>query len=83
MRRYGGPSRTRPTRIRALSSSVKSRRIGMCGFTALALDGYGFCDILPARPTKAASYPVSVRRVDDFAPRFLQTVHCGAGFALR
>ena len=33
------------------------------GFTALALDGYGLCDILPARPTNAASYPVSVRRV--------------------
>ena len=33
------------------------------GFTALALDGYGLCDILPARPTSAASYPVSVRRV--------------------
>jgi hypothetical protein len=33
------------------------------GFTVLALDGYGLCDILPARPTSAASYPVSVRRV--------------------
>ena len=33
------------------------------GFTVLALDGYGLCDILPARPTEAASYPVSVRRV--------------------
>src|SRR5258707_12597537 len=33
------------------------------GFTALALDGYGLCDILPARPTSTASYPVSVRRV--------------------
>ncbi len=33
------------------------------GFTALALDGYGLCDILPARPASAASYPVSVRRV--------------------
>src|SRR5512135_1172425 len=33
------------------------------GFTALALDGYGLCDRLPARPTNAASYPVSVRRV--------------------
>src|SRR5260221_10904944 len=33
------------------------------GFTALALDGNGLCDILPARPTSAASYPVSVRRV--------------------
>ena len=33
------------------------------GFTVLAIDGYGLCDILPARPTSAASYPVSVRRV--------------------
>ena len=33
------------------------------GFTVLALDGNGLCDILPARPTSAASYPVSVRRV--------------------
>jgi len=33
------------------------------GFTALALDGYGLCDFLPARPTSSASYPISVRRV--------------------
>lgn len=33
------------------------------GSTALALDGYGLCDALPARPTKDASYPVSVRQV--------------------
>jgi hypothetical protein len=33
------------------------------GFTVLALDGYGLRDFLPARPTNAASYPVSVRRV--------------------
>ena len=33
------------------------------GFTALALDGYGLCDFLPARPTSPASYPISVRRV--------------------
>src|SRR5271166_1699284 len=33
------------------------------GFTALALDGYGLCDIVPARSTSAASYLVSVRRV--------------------
>ena len=33
------------------------------GFTALVLDGYGLCECLPARPTSAASYPVSVRRV--------------------
>ena len=33
------------------------------GFTVLALDGYGLCDFLPARPTSAASYPVAVRRV--------------------
>src|SRR3954465_4760271 len=32
------------------------------GFTVLVLDGYGLCDFLPARPTSAASYPVSVRR---------------------
>lgn len=31
-------------------------------FTALALDGYGFCDILPARSTSDNSYPVSARR---------------------
>src|SRR3954449_7527650 len=33
------------------------------GFPVLALDGYGLCDFLPARPTSPASYPVSVRRV--------------------
>jgi hypothetical protein len=33
------------------------------GSTALALDGYGLCDQLPARPTKDASYPISVRQV--------------------
>src|SRR6478609_2574079 len=33
------------------------------GFTAMALDGYGLCDFLPARPTMSASYPVAVRRV--------------------
>jgi hypothetical protein len=33
------------------------------GFTVLAFDGYGLRDVLPARPTNAASYPVSVRRV--------------------
>ena len=32
------------------------------GFTAMALDGYGLCDFLPARPTMTASYPVSVRQ---------------------
>ena len=32
------------------------------GFTVPALDGYGLCDILPARPASAASYPISVRR---------------------
>ena len=31
--------------------------------TALAFDGTGLCDSLPARPTKDASYSVSVRRV--------------------
>src|SRR5262249_12027405 len=33
------------------------------GFTALVLHGYGLRECLPARPTSAASYPVSVRRV--------------------
>src|SRR5208283_4747485 len=33
------------------------------GFTVLALDGYGLCGLLPARPTSTASYPMSVRRV--------------------
>src|SRR5208283_1418137 len=33
------------------------------GFTVLALDGYGLCDLLPARPTSPASYPISVRQV--------------------
>ena len=33
------------------------------GFTVLALDGYGLRDFLPARPTRAASYPVAVRQV--------------------
>src|SRR4051812_29296151 len=32
------------------------------GFTTKALDGYGLCDFLPARPAMAASYPVSVRQ---------------------
>ncbi len=33
------------------------------GSTALALDGCGLRDSLPARPTRNASYPVSVRQV--------------------
>jgi hypothetical protein len=33
------------------------------GFTVLALDGDGLRECLPARPTSAASYPISVRRV--------------------
>src|SRR5208283_3465342 len=33
------------------------------GFTVQALDGYGLRDWLPARPTRAASYPVTVRQV--------------------
>ena len=33
------------------------------GSTALAVDGYGLRDQLPARPTRDASYPVSVRQV--------------------
>src|SRR4029077_2612352 len=33
------------------------------GFTVQAFDGYGLRDSLPARPTRAASYPVAVRQV--------------------
>jgi hypothetical protein len=33
------------------------------GFTAMALDGYGLRDWLPARPTIPASDPIPVRRV--------------------
>src|SRR5246127_2443455 len=33
------------------------------GFTVLALDGNGLCEWLPARPTSAAWFPISVRRV--------------------
>ncbi len=33
------------------------------GSTALVLDGYGLRDLSPARPTKDASYPISVRQV--------------------
>src|SRR2546428_9969134 len=33
------------------------------GFTVLAFDGNGLRECLPARPTSAASYPLSVRRV--------------------
>src|SRR2546430_15422651 len=36
------------------------------GFTTLAIDGNGLREWLPARPTTAASYPVSVRRVTTF-----------------
>lgn len=32
------------------------------GFTPPALDGYGLCDSLPARPTDTASYPLPVRQ---------------------
>ena len=34
-----------------------------CRIYKLGLDGYGLRDPLPARPTKPASYPVSVRQV--------------------
>ena len=34
----------------------------LAGFTSLDLDGYGLRDFLPARPSNAASYPVSVPR---------------------
>src|SRR3977135_811488 len=44
-------------------------------FTVLALDGSGLCDILPARPTSAASYPISVRRVATLLhPSFRQSL---------
>ena len=33
------------------------------GFTTLAIDGDGLRECLPARPTSAASYPISVRRL--------------------
>ena len=33
------------------------------GSTSLVFDGYGLRDSSPARPTKAASYPISVRQV--------------------
>jgi hypothetical protein len=33
------------------------------GFTVVAIDGDGLRECLPARPTIAASYPISVRRV--------------------
>src|SRR5262249_3294635 len=32
------------------------------GSTALVIDGYGLRDSLPARPTKDACYPISVRQ---------------------
>src|SRR5215471_17465315 len=44
-------------------SKPDSLRRTPAGFTVLALDGYGLCEWLPARPASAASYPVSVRRV--------------------
>jgi len=48
------------------------------GSTALALDGCGLRDQLSARPTKNASYPVSVRQVTvlihaSFRPRLATT----------
>jgi hypothetical protein len=33
------------------------------GFTTMALDGYGLCDLTFARPTVAAFYPVLVHRL--------------------
>ena len=32
-------------------------------FTALDFDGYGLCCLMPTRPARTASYPVSVRQV--------------------
>ena len=52
------------------------------GFTALALDGYGLCDSVPARPTKPASVSDFCSSGCDFAPRFLQTVPRGSALAL-
>src|SRR5258708_18427829 len=42
---------------------IDSLHRALAGFTALALDGYGLCDFLPARPARPASYPVAVRQV--------------------
>ena len=58
----------RPSRAKAvagLGARGKHRRLRRtpAGFTALALDGYGLRDLLPARPASPASYPVSVRQV--------------------
>src|SRR5258708_8625951 len=50
-------------RVQISRSKPDSLHRTPAGFTVLAIDGYGLCDILPARPTSAASYPVSVRRV--------------------
>ena len=58
----------------SLSPEFETRRrppeVSSTAFTAhlpdlqpCALDGYGLCDQLPARPTKDASYPISVRQV--------------------
>ena len=53
------------------------------GFTALALDGYGLCDFLPARPASPASVSGSCSSDRDFAPRFLQTIPRETALALR
>ncbi len=53
------------------------------GFTALALDGYGLRDLLPARPAKPASLSDSCSSSRDFAPRFLQTACRQDALALR
>ncbi len=52
------------------------------GFTALALDGYGLRDILPARPTNRCLISGCCSSGRDFAPRFLQTVPRGSALAL-
>src|SRR4051794_37636343 len=53
------------------------------GSTALALDGSGLRDPLPARPARDASYPVSVRQVavllhTAFRPHLAMTPLCFA-----
>src|SRR5512147_2177901 len=60
--RITAPSVPKDTTQISWSKLDSFRRIP-AGFTALALDGYGLCGCLPARPTSTASYPISVRWV--------------------
>ena len=70
------PGRRGPRRVRARHLLLRRQRRGAhpprrsgrlprtpAGSTGLALDGYGLRDQLLARPTRTASYPVSVRQV--------------------